>query len=63
MITIVFKGWITQKVERMRQVLSLQNTLIVGIPFWIQRIIFGLIVNRASKKGTYAELEKYTGRP
>lgn len=44
-------------------VLSLQNTLIVGIPLWIQRSIFGLIVKRAHKKGTYANLEKYTGEP
>jgi quercetin dioxygenase-like cupin family protein len=42
-------------------VLSLQNTLIVGIPLWIQRSIFGLIVKRARKKGIYAKLEKYTG--
>ncbi|MFC5703316.1 cupin domain-containing protein [Cohnella faecalis] len=44
-------------------VLSLQNTLIVGIPFWIQRSIFGLIVKRARKRGIYAKLEKYTGKP
>lgn len=44
-------------------VLSLQNTLIVGIPLWIQRSIFGLIVKRARKRGGYAELEKYTGEP
>lgn len=44
-------------------VLSLQNTLIVGIPLWIQRSIFGLIVKRARKRGIYANLEKYTGEP
>lgn len=44
-------------------VLSLQNTLIVGIPLWIQRSIFGLIVKRARKRGSYAQLEKYTGEP
>jgi quercetin dioxygenase-like cupin family protein len=42
-------------------VLSLQNTLIVGIPFWIQRSVFGLIVKCANKKGQYKKLEKYTG--
>ncbi|HEY4430097.1 MAG TPA: cupin domain-containing protein [Paenibacillus sp.] len=42
-------------------VLSLQNTLIVGIPFWIQRSVFGLIVKRANKKGQYKNLEKYIG--
>jgi mannose-6-phosphate isomerase-like protein (cupin superfamily) len=41
-------------------VLSLQNTLIVGIPHWIQRTIFGLIVKRAHKRGLYEKLEKYT---
>ena len=44
-------------------VLSLQDTLIVGIPLWIQRIIFCLIINRASKKGTYVKLVKYIGSP
>lgn len=44
-------------------VLLLQNTLIAGIPLWIQRSIFGLIVKRAHKRGLYEALEKYTGRP
>lgn len=42
-------------------VLLLQNTLIAGIPLWIQRRIFGLIVKRAYKRGIYEALEKYTG--
>lgn len=42
-------------------VLSLQNTLIAGIPRWLQRCLFGLIVTRARKRGGYAALEKYTG--
>lgn len=42
-------------------ILSLQNTLIVGIPLWIQRHFFGLIVKRARKRGAYAALEKYLG--
>ncbi|UVI27415.1 cupin domain-containing protein [Paenibacillus spongiae] len=42
-------------------ILTLQNTLIVGIPLWLQRCFFGVIVKRARKKGVYAVLEKYTG--
>lgn len=42
-------------------VLTLQNTLIVGIPLWIQRHLFAAIVKRARKKGAYIALEKYTG--
>lgn len=42
-------------------VLTLQNTLIVGIPLWIQRYLFAVIVKRARKKGAYVALEKYTG--
>lgn len=42
-------------------VLTLQNTLIAGIPLWLQRYFFGLVVKRARKKGAYAALEKYTG--
>jgi len=42
-------------------VLTLQNTLIAGIPLLLQRGLFGLIVKRARKKGVYAVLEKYTG--
>lgn len=40
-------------------ILTLQNTLIVGIPLWLQRYLFGLIVKRARKKGVYSALEKY----
>lgn len=43
-------------------VLTLQNTLIIGIPLWLQRCLFGLIIKRARKKGIYASLEKYTGQ-
>lgn len=42
-------------------ILTLQNTLIVGIPRWIQRQLFGFIVKRARKKGAYVALHKYTG--
>lgn len=41
--------------------LTLSNSLIVGIPFWIQRTLYKFIVRRARKKGVYAALEKYTG--
>lgn len=42
-------------------VLSLQDTLIVGIPFWVQRYLFKRTVKHARKKGVYTALEKYTG--
>ncbi|ETT66559.1 MULTISPECIES: cupin domain-containing protein [Paenibacillus] len=42
-------------------VLTLQNTLIVGIPFWLQRSLFKFIIKRARKKGVYEVLKKYTG--
>ncbi|MEK5276650.1 MULTISPECIES: hypothetical protein [Paenibacillus] len=42
-------------------VLTLQNTLVVGIPFWIQRSLFKFIIKRARKKGVYEVLKKYTG--
>jgi len=42
-------------------ILTLQNTLMVGIPLWLQRHLFRLVVQRARKKGVYAALEKYTG--
>ncbi|KOY14695.1 hypothetical protein AMS66_19890 [Paenibacillus xylanivorans] len=42
-------------------VLTLQDTLIMGIPLRLQRGLFGFIVKRAHKKGVYAALEKYTG--
>lgn len=44
-------------------ILTLQNTLIVGIPLWIQRYFFAAIVKRARNKGAYVALEKYTGEP
>lgn len=40
-------------------ILSLQNTLIVGIPLRLQRYLFGMIVKRGRKKGSYVALEKY----
>ncbi len=41
-------------------ILSMQNTLVVGIPLWLQRKLFKFIVNRAQKKHRYEALEKYT---
>lgn len=43
-------------------ILTMQNTLVAGIPLWIQRPLFGFIVKRARKKGQYKQLEKYTTR-
>lgn len=43
-------------------ILSMQNTLVAGIPLWLQRKLFKFIVNRAQKKHRYEALEKYTGR-
>lgn len=43
-------------------ILTLQNTLIVGIPLWFQRWLFGFIVKRARKKNQYQALAKYTGK-
>ncbi|AWE09137.1 cupin domain-containing protein [Lysinibacillus sp. 2017] len=43
-------------------ILSMQNTLVAGIPLWIQRKLFKFIVNRAHKKNRYKALEKYTGK-
>lgn len=44
-------------------ILSMQNTLVAGIPLWIQRKLFKFIVNRGHKKNRYKSLEKYTGKP
>lgn len=44
-------------------ILTLQNTRIVGIPIGLQRIIFNAIVKRNLKKGKYANLESYIGKP
>ncbi len=43
-------------------ILTLQNTLVVGIPLWIQRPLFGWIVKRARKKNQYQGLGKYVGK-
>lgn len=43
-------------------ILSMQNTLIVGIPFWIQRKLFSWLVKRGYKKNAYQGFEKYTGK-
>ena len=43
-------------------ILSMQNTLVAGIPYWLQRNLFKFIVSRAHKKNRYASLEKYTGK-
>ena len=43
-------------------ILSMQNTLIVGIPFWLQRMILKWIVKRAKKNNRYAGFSKYIGK-
>lgn len=43
-------------------ILTMQNTLIVGIPLWFQRLLFGLAVKRARKKNQYQGLAKYIGK-
>lgn len=43
-------------------VLGLQNTWIAGVPLWLQKRIFKLIINRGKKNGAYNGFEKYIGR-
>lgn len=44
-------------------ILSMQNTLVAGLPVVLQRKMFQYIVRRGIKKGTYNDFEKYIGRP
>lgn len=44
-------------------ILSMQNTLVAGIPLGIQRKFFAWLVKRGHKKNAYAGFEKYTGKP
>ena len=44
-------------------ILSMQNTLVAGLPVGLQRKLFGWIVKRAYKKGAYNNFEKYVGKP
>lgn len=44
-------------------ILSMQNTLVTGIPLWLQRKLFTWLVKRGHKKGAYQGFEKYTGKP
>lgn len=43
-------------------ILTMQNTLVVGIPIWFQRLLFGLLVKRARQKNQFQELAKYIGK-
>lgn len=43
-------------------VLGLQNTWIAGVPLWLQKRIFKLVIKRGVKSGAYDGFEKYTGR-
>lgn len=51
------------KLSHTALILSMQNTLVAGIPVGLQRKLFGWIVKRAMKKGEYKPLEKYIGKP
>ncbi|MCH7323523.1 hypothetical protein LZ480_16730 [Solibacillus sp. MA9] len=44
-------------------ILSMQNTLIVGIPFWLQRKLFAWLVKQGLKNTAYKGFEKYIGKP
>ena len=44
-------------------ILSMQNTLVAGIPLWLQRKLFAWLVKRGYKKNAYKGLEKYIGKP
>ena len=51
------------KITHTALILSMQNTLVAGLPVRLQRKIFGWIVKRAYKKGAYNSLDKYIGKP
>ena len=44
-------------------ILSMQNTLVAGLPIGMQRKLFGWIVKRAYKKGVYNNFDQYIGKP
>ena len=44
-------------------ILSMQNTLVAGLPIGLQRKLFGWIVKRAYKKGVYNNLDRYIDKP
>ena len=44
-------------------ILSMQNTLVAGLPIGLQRKLFGWLVKRAYKKGAYNNFDKYVGKP
>lgn len=52
-----------QKLAHTALILSMQNTLVAGIPIGIQRKLFKWMINRNLKKGTYNDLEKYIEKP
>ena len=49
-------------IEHTALILTLQNTLVVGLPLWIQRPLFKHLVKRGRKKGMYKEFSKYICR-
>ena len=44
-------------------ILSMQNTLVAGIPLWLQRKLFSWLVKRGHKNNAYKGFEKYIGKP
>ena len=44
-------------------ILSMQYTLVAGIPLGLQRKLFAWLVKRGHKKNAYKGFEKYTGKP
>ena len=44
-------------------ILSMQNTLVAGIPFWLQRKLFSWLVKRGYKKNAYEGFDRYIGKP
>lgn len=44
-------------------ILTMQNTLVAGIPLGLQRLLFKRIVKSAYKKGKYNQLQKYIETP
>lgn len=51
-----------KKLAHTALILSMQNTLVAGIPAGLQRKIFSWLVKRGHKKNAFAGFEKYTGQ-
>lgn len=51
-----------KKLAHTALILTMQNTLVAGIPAGLQRKIFAWLVKRGHKKNAFAGFEKYIGR-